>query len=370
MRYSKATFLLLSSAVTIAAFAPPQYQYQHQYQSQSQHQNHQRVPLLKNKVVTRTFRLCSNSNSNDNDNKNDQDLVAITLDDTEWISVKDLYQQVTQNTPMLDEVIANALLNMSPRLVVKLRQSEHSTDPALQVVATALRNVLDSKLAKGRAVLAELLEAGEIRKLDAAIGKAARTGALDMAFFTVLNMNISDAAAKESSQPAAGEIFVPDQQANQVQILQHIHTRCQEEVEKSVPPGVALLNKLLRTNVDTIRANQLQHYLCPQPNIITTPDGLVIPLEGIQPVLVSPMLLVDALAQAVKQIRTVERAGGVERVSAASLVESCRQVAKEARSVIGKEYGISSDVLRHFEEGLQPVFRPDSPQSPYIQGEQ
>ena len=297
-------------------------------------------------------------------------MVPVTLDDDEWILVNDLYQQVTQNNQNLDDVIANALPTMSPRLVVKLRQSEHATHPALQVVATALKNVLDSKLAGGRALLAQLLEAGEIRKLDAAIGKAARTGALDMGFFTVLNMNMSDAAANKSSQPPAGEIFVTDQQANRAQILQHIHTRCQEEVEKTVPPGVALLNKLLRTNVDSIRANQLQHYLCPQPNVITTPNGHSITLEGVQPVLVSPMLLVDALAQAVKQIRTVEKARGVERVSAASLVESCRQVAMEARAVIGKEYGVPSEMLTNFEEGLQPVFRPDSPQSPYIQGEQ
>jgi hypothetical protein len=82
------------------------------------------------------------------------------------------------------------------------------------------------------------------------------------------------------------------------------------------------------------------------------------------------MLLVDALAEAVKKIRTVEMAGGVERASAASLVESCRQIAIQARAVLAKEYGANSNILSKFQDGLQPVFRPDSAKSEFIQGEQ
>jgi len=160
-----------------------------------------------------------------------------------------------------------------------------------------------------------------------------------------------------------------DSEASRVQILQHVYTRCQEEVEKNIPPGIALLNKLLRTEIDSIRANQLQHYLCPQPNVITSPDGKEIELGSGKRVLVEPKLLVDAIAQAVKQIRTVEQAGATDRTAAANMVESCRNVAKEARMVIGKNYGVESEELKEFEQGLQPVFRPESPESVYIQGE-
>ena len=155
----------------------------------------------------------------------------------------------------------------------------------------------------------------------------------------------------------------------EVKFYKHVYTRCQEEVEKTVPGGVALLNKLLRTEMESIRANQLEHYLCPQPNTITTPDGKEIELKGEKPVLVPPSEFMDALADAVKQIRTVEKAGGTDAESAANLVESCRQVASEARVAIAKNYGVDSEELKSFEDGLMPVFRPSSPDSPYIQGQ-
>jgi len=346
MRFVTA-LLLLASAASVAAFAPQKIRPPKALASRS---------IL---TLPSTFRLFSEVASSED--------AAVTLEDSEWALIKDIYGQSSQEPQTLQDLLIQNLPTMHPRLIVKLRQSENSSDPALRAVAMALRTIVDSSLAGGRAVLAELLDAGEIRKLDAAIGKACRDGKLDTAFFTVLNMNMSDAAAAAPTVPAGGT-FVPGQDANRMQILQHIYTRCQEEMEKTIPPGVALLNKLLRTDVDSIRANQLQHFLCPQPNIITAPDGKQITLEGASPVLVSPMLLVDALSEAVKQIRTLEKAGGIGRESAANLVESCRQVAKEARSVIGKEYGVESKVLIEFDDGLQPVFRPDSPESQYIQG--
>lgn len=344
MRFATTLFLVASAAAaaSAAAFVPQQIK---------------SPGALKTSTAT-SFRLFSEAVSTNEGE----------LDGAEWTMIRDVYSRCDQSAQLLQDLVAQALPTMSPRLIIKLRKSESASDPALRGVAQALANVLDSSLVEGRAVLAELLGAGEIRKLDAAIGKAARGGKLNMAFFQVLNMNLSDAAAAPV-QSEEGAMFVPGQDANRMQILQHIYTRCQEEVEKTVPPGVALLNKLLRTDVDSIRANQLQYYLCPQPNVITTPDGKEITLDGAQPVLVAPMLLVDALAQAVRQIRTVEMAGGVERASAASLVESCRQVAIQARAVLAKEYG-NSDVLSEFEDGLQPVFRPDSAKSEYIQGEQ
>jgi hypothetical protein len=153
-----------------------------------------------------------------------------------------------------------------------------------------------------------------------------------------------------------------------LQILQHIYTRCQEEVEKTVSPGAGLLNKILRTDQASIRANQLRHYLNPQePKTIKSPDGQEVQLGG-SDALVPPKELLSALKNAVKQIRTVEKTGGADKAAAAGLVESCRQVAIEARLAIGEGYGIDSDELKEFEKGLQPVFRPASPDSEYIQG--
>jgi len=262
-------------------------------------------------------------------------------------------------------------------LVMKLRQlGEDSTlddRPESIAIAGAVNVIMDERLNEARDILQDLLGAGEIRKLDSLIGKYARGGKLDVAFFQVLNMNLQD-ASKSMEEAGGGDSDDGDNPlqnagANRFQILKHIYTRCQEEVEKTIPAGVALLNKLLRTEQAPIRSNQLQHYLCPQPNTITTPDGKELELDGPGPILVAHTDFVDAIGNAVKQIRTIEKGGGASGEVTAGLVESCRIVAKEARIVIGENFGVESEELIAFEDGLMPVFRPSSPDSPYIQGE-
>lgn len=285
-----------------------------------------------------------------------------------------------------DSALLEALSNVSPTLVVKLRQAENSNIESVRRVATQLNSVLDARLTQAKETLQEFLNAGEIRKLDALIGKAARAGNLDVAFFNVLTLNLQDAARNENvfvddgvaagdkseendGASPSGVSTASDPAASRLQILQHIYTRCQEEVEKTIPPAMALLNKLLRTTQAPIRRNLYQHYLTPQPNTITTPDGKIVELAGTQPVLVAMTDFIDAIANAVSQIRTVETAGGTDRESAANMVEACRTIAKEARIIIGEHYGTTSEELKTFETGLQPVFRPSSPESPYIIGQ-
>ena len=154
------------------------------------------------------------------------------------------------------------------------------------------------------------------------------------------------------------------------QILQHIYTRCEEEVEKQLPPGRALLNKLLRTPQDSIRRNLYEHYLCPQaPPVITAPDGKELELKptaaAAKAVLVNLPDFVAAIAETVKQIRSIERAGGMERGSAANMVEMVRHIAKESRVIILENYGEDSEEVKQFQEELEPVFRPSSRDSPY-----
>jgi hypothetical protein len=243
----------------------------------------------------------------------------------------------------------------------------------MELVGNSLVTVMDENLTVSRDLLQSLLRCGEIRKLDAAIAKALKADLLDMAFFTVLSMNLRDATIEEqesgkSDDPQEEGTMGSGDNPGRLQILQHIYTRCQEEVEKAVDPGVGLLNKLLRTEQASIRANQLSHYLCPQaPKTIKSPDGKEVQLPG-SDALVPPGKLIKAFENAVKQIRTVEQSGAADRTAAVGLVESCRQVAVEARLAIGEGYGIDSEELKEFELGLQPVFRPESADSEYIQG--
>jgi hypothetical protein len=293
------------------------------------------------------------------------------LTDDEWSMIQSLHDKAPDEEA-LNRIVLEAIPTMSPKLIMKLRQGNLSTKPEYIKVAAALENCLDMRLQTAAEQLQEFLGAGEIRKLDSMIGKAARDGKLDVAFFQVLTLNLQDAAAKQGDEndvPKVDEEGRPT--ANRAQILQHIYTRCQEEVEKTIPPGVALLNKVLRTPQASIRENQLNHYLCPQSNVIKTPDGKELELKntGREKVLVPHAEFVEAIANTVRQLRTVEQAGGADRESTANMVESVRQVAKEARVIIGTHYGRESEELAAFEEGLQPVFRPSSPESPYIKGE-
>jgi hypothetical protein len=282
----------------------------------------------------------------------------VELTEEEWSIVKNLHDKASNGS--LNDVLFQELPTMNPRLIMKLRQGSNDVRPEYQKVSEALNAALDARLTGAYHALDELLAAGEIRKLDALIGKNAREGKLDVAFFQVLNMNLQDAVKEEGDAEGA----------NRSSILKHIYTRCQEEVEKTIPPGIALLNKVMRTDVNSIRQNQLNHYLCPQPTTIKTPDGIELDLKGTgrEKVLVPHAEFIEALANAVKQIRIVEQAGAADRASTASMVESCRQIGIEARAAIGEHYGGESEELRAFESGLQPVFRPSSPESPYIKG--
>ena len=281
--------------------------------------------------------------------------------------IENIYSNVSDDKD-IKQVLEESLPSLPPNLVVKLRQGSDDPNEAIQVVAKNMNELLDAQMEEAKATLEELLEAGEIRKLDATIGKAARAGKLNVPFFNVLTINLKDASAAVASKT---ESDVPEDEegaASRLQILQHIYTRCQEEVEKSIPPGLALLNRLLRQPQQSIRLNLYEHYLTPQKTKITSPDGKEIELQGQAAPMVSLEDFVSAIAKTVEQIRTVENAGGTDRESAAVMVESCRTVAKEARVVIGETFGVDSPELDKFQEGLQPVFRPSSAESPYIKG--
>jgi hypothetical protein len=289
----------------------------------------------------------------------------------------------------VETFLMSNLPNMPPHVILALRGAAEKEDmpqlknlseeesQALESVGKVLVRIMDEQLQSGRDLLKSFLDCGEIRKLDGAIGRAVKDNKMTMSFFTVLNMNLRDAALEQLvnssdeadplSPTAEGEFSTGDS-ANRYQILQHIYTRCQEEVEKVASPGSGLLNKLLRTEQSSIRSNQLSHYLCPQaPKTISSPDGTSVELPGSK-ALVKPSELIEALKNAIRQIRTVEKTGTVDRAAAVGLVESCRQIAIEARFAIGEGYGVDSEELKEFEVSLQPVFRPDSAESEFIAG--
>jgi hypothetical protein len=317
----------------------------------------------------------------------------------ELATIEAVFDQCEKAKDTSDDELRSTLLTilptLSPSLLLKLRDNNNNNNDVannnekVRAVSMYVNAILERQLDMAKTTLSELLNAGEIRKLDALIGKALREGRLDAAFFNVLTANLKDAASTagaSSSSNAKHDKTDEDQTTSTTPILQqdgspaaaavgtrqqiltHIYTRCQEEVEKTIPPGAALLNKLLRTTEATIRKNLYTHYLTVPSNVITAPDGSTVTLNA-RPVLVPLDQLASAIDSAVLQIRNVEASGGFDRESAAMMVEACRRVAKEARIVIGESYGIASTELRQWEDALEPVFRPTSPASPYIKGQ-
>ncbi|KAL3817285.1 hypothetical protein ACHAXA_003206 [Cyclostephanos tholiformis] len=288
----------------------------------------------------------------------------------------------------MEDEISRSLDGMSSRLLVALQMAGETREwrgggeggiddvdfeSRMVRVGRALRNVLDRKLDHGRGLLEEMLNSGEIRKLDALIGKSAREGRLDTSFFQVLSVNMRDAAMNDgvgidddddgkdkiNASTVVGGDVAASTGANRPQILQHIYTRCQEELEKNVPAGIGLLNKLLRTEISSIRDNQLRHYLGPQATTITSPDGKVIELPNSNgKPLVSHVEFANAISDAISRIRDVERAGGTDKLTASSLIEGVRRIAIEARTVLASVHGESGDVVVEYQVALQPVFRP------------
>ena len=369
------------------------------------------------------------------------------LEEAEWKSVHDLHLQAsmtsndtgdtdeqeketTTSSSSYQRTAEQIFPTFAPELILKLRQGARllpvaaadetkEVDPnerywldLFQTVTRALTQMTESRLEHARTTLEQFLHAGEIKKLDALIGRAARDGNLDVAFFQVVQLNLQDSAnaaavtavvpaeekqettKNEEEEEGAATTTNTTAATSRSQILQHIYTRCQEEVEKTLNPGTALLNKVLRTDVVAIQTNQLHHYLCPKNSTITAPDGTVLQLTA-QPTtpLVSHAVFCTAIATAVQQIRTLEHAGALgndggreagagegrpdddgrsaasssssRRVVAATLIEAIRTVASQARNVIGEQYGATSNELRQYEDALEPVFRPTQPGSPY-----
>jgi hypothetical protein len=311
-------------------------------------------------------------------------------------SVTSLFTKFKNNDSiMMENEIAKNIDTMSPSLLVALQMAGETLewkekdgadvasvidfDSQMVCVGQALRNVLTKRLEHGKDLLQQMLTSGEIRKLDALIGKSAREGMLDTSFFQVLNANMMDASSStmtttsniddDSATTSANNInsnTIPDK----LQILNHIQTRCHEELEKAVPPGTGLLNKLLRTTIPSIRDNQLRHYLGPRATSITSPDGKVIDLHlpksgnsgggGAGAPLVSHVEFGTAISDAITRIRLIDNSGGTDKLVAQKLIEEVRQIAIEARRVLVSvtEGGEESTVVMEYSEMLGPVFRP------------
>jgi len=189
----------------------------------------------------------------------------------------------------------------------------------------------------GRDRLQELLDAGEINKMDARLCKMVKANQLDAGFLYVLFKNIEEARASDNTELE--------------RLLQHLHSRLQEELEKQTPPPLALLHKLTRTDDAGLRSNILRHYLVPQTSI-RLPDGSEMPVQEGKAATstVTPPAFASAIVETLEKIEQMP----VERAVIVSTAEEIRTIAKEARAIIAES--CSPAELESFSDSLTPAF--------------
>lgn len=255
-----------------------------------------------------------------------------------------------------NDTLMETLTKVSPSLMVKINTS---TDDSILPIKHKIDTLVSTRMELAKETLSQFLEAGEIRKLDHLIGTAARNQRLDMCFFNVLQLNLQNANTEQAP------------------ILTHIYTRCQEELETTLPPGTAFLNRLLRTESPSIRHNLITHYLLPTTEL-QAPDGTTTLHFPNATARMEVLPLIEAMKETVLHIRNVQHTTTTANTassilsteSAARMVEQVRTVAKEVRSVLGTALGPDSESVRVLESELEPVFRPTSADSIYIRGNQ
>jgi len=191
------------------------------------------------------------------------------------------------------------------------------------------------RFSRAKQQLETLLEAGEINKLDAQLVGLMKRDELDGGFLYVLFKNMED--AQESNDEM------------RMRLLQHLHTRVQEELEKKADPGLALLHKLTRTDDAGIRGRILRHYLTPATST-TLPDGTELPLNPPAPAQVTPLDFASAVEGALDKVLAMS----VDRRVLEATAEDIRGVAKEAHRVVVEAYPPSE--VEQFQDALTPVF--------------
>ncbi len=213
--------------------------------------------------------------------------------------------------------------------------------PRLRELFGVLQQRSELRFARARDQLQELLSAGEINKLDAKLCGLIRRDELDAGFLYVLVKNV-EAATRDDDEAT-------------VRLLQHIHTRTEEELEKRTDPPLALLHKLTRTDDAALRGRILRHYLVPKSSV-TTPDGREVDLGGGGSAMVSPDAFSGALISTIDQVLSLP----MDRSATASTLEQLRTVAKEARLVVQESY--DAPALDSFSNELAPAFARAFPQ--------
>lgn len=226
------------------------------------------------------------------------------------------------------------------------------SDESYKRIFETLQRLQHERMMQAKLMLEELLRTGDIQKLDANISQQVRSETLSPELISVLNKNI--VAAMQDGDPNDNP---------RLNLLNHVSSRIQEELEKKQSPAKGLLHKIMRLDDYALRGRILAHHLKPQ-NEITTPDGRTIELKKPKEAEIKPKEFIEAVTEYVAQVRAVDASGD----TISGLLEDVRQRVIQAHDVIVEVY--PEDVVEEFRKDLEPVFVGVRPQRPDDSDEQ
>ena len=256
----------------------------------------------------------------------------------------------------LEERIEEVFAKVSPDDLATLRMKVADPDAPdhaeAQRVGDAIQLAMTRRLTEAKKVLEELIQKAD-GDVNLKIRKMLKSVESPLPILMVLQLNIAEAQEKADG--------------DRLQVLMHIGTVMQEELEKKASRVRGMLNKLLRIEDENIRNNILRDQLTPVE--VAAPSGGT-PLMA---AMVPPDRLAPAIESLVKEVdRQMVAVLGPDDEGRYETMERIRQVAKQARIIIGEVYG--QGVMNTFSADLTPAFhtlmsykarnRPDAGESP------
>ena len=232
----------------------------------------------------------------------------------------------------IEEVFANVSPDDLSTLRMKVSDPEAPDHASAKRVGDAIQSAMTKRLTGAKDVLEDLLNKAD-GDVNLQIRKMLKTVESPLPILMVLQLNIAEAQEK-----ADGE---------RLRVLMHISTVMQEELEKKASRVRGMLNKLLRIEDEQIRNNILRDQLTP----VKVAGGD----SSLMAAMVPPERLAPAIASLVQEVdRQMVAVLGPDDEARYETMERIREVAKQARIIIGEIYG--QGMMDTFSADLTPAF--------------
>lgn len=238
----------------------------------------------------------------------------------------------------IEEVFAQVSPDDLSTLRAKVSDPQDADHAAAQRVGAAIQVAMEKRLASAKVVLEEMINNAD-GDVNVLIRKTLRKVESPLPLLMVLQLNIA-----EAQQQGDGD---------KLRVMMHISTVMQEELEKKASRVKAMLNKLLRIEDENIRNNILRDQLTPV-EVAGAPD-----LDGSGGQLMAAQVPWERLAPAIESlVKDVDRQMvavlGPDDNARYETMDRIREVAKQARLIIGDVYG--QGPMDQFSADLTPAF--------------